>query len=144
MKCESCEAEATAEQLAQGRCLACTAKENTILRLLLHHTVMAIESGQPSQHPTFGVVYTQEFGQAFLQHMKEAMTAVNRVNTPCPPLSPNSQKCKCGAHMQNLWAWEDDEHPDHIFVVYGCDYCGSMLKVMATENSRENWIATEA
>lgn len=144
MKCESCEAPATAEQLAQGRCLACTAKENTIFRLLLSHTVMAIQSGQPSTHPTFGVCYTQEFGEAFLNHMRQALSAVKRLNVPSPPATPTSQRCKCGAHMTAQWAFEDDEHPDYIFNVYGCEYCGMLLKIMASENSREIWIRPEA
>lgn len=144
MKCESCEAPATAEQLAQGRCLACTSKENTIFRLMLSHIVMAIQNGRPTVHPAMGTSFNQDFGEAFVNHLKKALTSVKRVNSPCPPLSPNSQKCKCGAHMTPQWAFEDDEHPDYIFNVYGCEYCGMLLKVMASENSREIWIRPEA
>ncbi len=143
MKCESCEAEATAEQLAQGRCLACTAKENTIFRLLLSHTVMAIQSGSTNLHPSAGMCYTQEFGEAFLNHLKSALNAVNRLNSPCPPVTPTSQRCKCGAHMQGIWVWDDDQQTDHAFNVYGCDYCGQILKVMVTENDRQTWVKME-
>lgn len=145
MKCESCQFETDPEQLFQGQCLGCIGKQNTTFRLMLAHVIMAIINGQSSRHPALGKCYNQDFGEAFVNHLKDGLAGVKTESVPpATPAQANNPKCKCGAHMNGMWVWDDDQVTDHAFNVFNCDYCGRILKIMVTDNDRQTWLEMEA
>jgi hypothetical protein len=80
MTCESCKKET--EPLASGQCLGCIVTENATLRLLVAHMITAIEGGQSTVHPTFGRCYVQEFGEAFVEHLRISLGIIQSNETP--------------------------------------------------------------
>jgi hypothetical protein len=98
MTCDTCKKE-TEDRLANGRCIGCVATENATLRLLVAHMIMAIESGTQSVHPIQGPCYTQEFGQAFLIHLKTSLGILE----PTPPpgtLTRKTDECQNSEQAQ--------------------------------------------
>lgn len=80
MTCTACKTSYAPHDLAGGLCLNCLHKEATALRLVLGHTIMAIESGQ---HDKPQATYTQMFSQAFVDHLRRVLN-VNNESTKVP------------------------------------------------------------
>lgn len=112
---------------------------------MLAHVIMAIENGHTTQHPSLGKCFNQDFGEAFVNHLKQGLAGVKADSVPpATPDQANNPKCKCNAHMTLTWVWDDDGDTDHAFNVYTCLYCGRVLKVMVTEDDRQTWVEMEA
>lgn len=76
MNCIICDQDA---QWKGERCPSCLTTENATLRVLVAHMIMSIETAQPKQIQG-DIVYTQQYGQAFLDHLKMALAGVKGQN----------------------------------------------------------------
>lgn len=49
-------------------------------------------------------------------------------------------KCKCGAEMTFLLAWDNAQGTEHCFNLYGCDPCGRVFYGSIWKDARRLWI----
>jgi hypothetical protein len=91
MNCDSCNRTATPEELRGGRCLDCLSKENITLRLVIAHCIMSIESGEVAEHEG-KKYYRQQYGEAFLNHLKGVLVAVKNVSLETGPVGSSGQE----------------------------------------------------
>lgn len=78
MTCDICKTPHPTEELVNGKCVRCLHTENTTLRLLLAHVIMAIENGTKDQENN---TYVQAFSCTFLDHLKITLGVLNSANT---------------------------------------------------------------
>jgi hypothetical protein len=88
MRCVTCETSAAPHELVEGKCLKCLHQELVILRLLMAHTIMAIEQCPGAPHPVEGPCYLPSFSVGFVEHLKTALNGVKRETALSSPVAP--------------------------------------------------------
>ena len=116
MRCVICDTSAALHELVDGKCLKCLHLENTTLRLMMAHVLMAIDTGPQTIGDPAWRLYKPEFTQSFVDHLRSVLGGVNTQSTQdtkysdglYPPIK-ELRVCKhCGSRIFQPWSGSDN------------------------------------